>query len=38
MVIPLPDEPLALLEFMHSSPQGGFRACVVRFEDLLARG
>ena len=38
MVIPLPDEPLALLEFMHSSPQGGFWVRVVRFEDLPARG
>ena len=38
MVIPLPDEPLALLEFMHSSPQGGFWVRVVRFEDLSARG
>jgi hypothetical protein len=38
MVIPLPDEPLALLEFMHSSPQGGFWARVVRFEELPARG
>jgi transcriptional regulator with XRE-family HTH domain len=37
MVIPLPDEPLALLEFMHSSPQGGFWARVMRFEDLPAR-
>ena len=34
MVIPLPDEPLALIEFMHSSPQGGFWARVVRFEDV----
>jgi hypothetical protein len=38
MVIPLPDEPLALLELMHSSPQGGFRARVVRFEELHGRG
>ena len=38
MVIPLPDEPLALIEFMHSSPQGGFWVRVVRFEDLPARG
>ena len=38
MVIPLPDEPLALLEFIHSSPQGGFWVRVVRFGDLPARG
>jgi transcriptional regulator with XRE-family HTH domain len=38
MVIPLPDEPLALIEFVLSSPQGGFRVRVVRFEDLPARG
>jgi DNA-binding XRE family transcriptional regulator len=38
MVIPLPDEPLALLEFMHSAPQGGFWVRVVRFEDLPSRG
>jgi len=34
MVIPLPDEPLALIEFILSSPQGGFWVRVVRFEDL----
>jgi transcriptional regulator with XRE-family HTH domain len=34
MVIPLPDEPLALIEFMHSSPNGGFWVRVVRFEDI----
>jgi hypothetical protein len=35
MVIPLPDEPLALIEFMHSSPNGGFCVRVVRFEDVI---
>ena len=34
MVIPLPDEPLALAEFVHSSPEGGFWVRVVRFEDV----
>ena len=34
MVIPLPDEPLALIEFAPSSPQGGFWVRVVRFEDV----
>jgi len=34
MVIPLPDEPLALIEFMHSLPNGGFWVRVVRFEDV----
>ena len=38
MVIPLPDEPLALTEFILSSPHGGFWVRVVRFEDLPARG
>ena len=38
MVIPLPDEPLALAEFILSSPLGGFWVRVVRFEDLPARG
>jgi len=37
MVIPLPDEPLALTEFILSSPLGGFWVRVVRFEDLPAR-
>ena len=37
MVIPLPDEPLALTEFILSSPHGGFWVRVVRFEDLPAR-
>ena len=37
MVIPLPDEPLALIEFILSSPQGGFWVRVVCFEDLPAR-
>ena len=34
MVIPLPDEPLALIEFTPSSPQGGFWVRIVRFEDI----
>jgi transcriptional regulator with XRE-family HTH domain len=34
MMIPLPDEPLALIEFTPSSPQGGFWVHVVRFEDI----
>jgi transcriptional regulator with XRE-family HTH domain len=34
MLIPLPDEPLALTEFIPSSPQGGFWVRVVRFEDI----
>jgi transcriptional regulator with XRE-family HTH domain len=38
MAIPLPDEPLALIEFMHSSPNGGFWVRIMRFEDLPARG
>ena len=37
MVIPLPDQPLALTEFILSSPLGGFGVRVVRFEDLPAR-
>ena len=35
MVIPLPDEPLALVEFTQASPNGGFWVRVVRFEDLV---
>ena len=38
MVIPFPDEPLALTEFILSSPLGGFWVHVVRFEDLPLRG
>jgi len=34
MLIPLPDEPLALTEFIPSSPEGGFWVRVVRFEDM----
>jgi transcriptional regulator with XRE-family HTH domain len=34
MMIPLPDEPLALIEFTPSPPQGGFWVHVVRFEDI----
>jgi len=34
MMIPLPDEPLALIEFTPSSPEGGFWVRVVRFEDI----
>ena len=33
MLIPLPDEPLALTEFIPSSPEGGFWVRVVRFDD-----
>jgi transcriptional regulator with XRE-family HTH domain len=37
MVIPFPDEPLALIEFILSSAEGGFKVGVVRFENLLSR-
>jgi len=36
MVIPLPDQPLALIEFILSSAEGGLKVRVVRFEDLLS--
>ena len=36
MMIPLPDEPIALIEFTPSSPEGGFWVRVVRFKDVLS--